>query len=169
MRCDELTHYNPCPLIYRKSDISDILHQIYQIMPNWMDKQINATIMRYLALIGMADTKTVKFQVYLPEDLRTRFKAKCVVSGTTMNETAVRLIEAWTDKDELPFSISKPTQSQATFKELIRQRYFDLMNSGKLGHQRLKELSFGQKPNSKELQTISQILDMDETVLADSL
>jgi predicted secreted acid phosphatase len=85
-----------------------------------------------------------------------------------MNETAVKLIEAWTDKDELPLNISKPTQPQVTFKELIRQRYFDLMNSGKLGHQRLKELSFGQKPNSKEIQAISQILDMDETVLADS-
>lgn len=125
--------------------------------------------MRYLALIGMADTKTVKFQVYLPEDLRTRFKAKCVVSGTTMNETAVRLIEAWTDKDELLPSVS-PIQVQVpTFKELIRQRYFDLMNSGKLGHQRLKELSFGQKPSSKELQVISQALDIDEGVLADSL
>lgn len=117
----------------------------------------------------MADTKTVKFQVYLPEDLRTRFKAKCVVSGTTMNETAVRLIEAWTDKDELLPSVS-PIQVQVpTFKELIRQRYFDLMNSGKLGHQRLKELSFGQKPSSKELQVISQALDIDEGVLADSL
>lgn len=115
--------------------------------------------MRYLVIATMPEAKTVKFQVYLPEDLRTRFKAKCVMSSTTMNETAVKLIETWTDKDE------RPVQAQpepASLKKLIRQRYFDLMNSGKLGHARLKELSFGQKPSAKERQLIAEILELDE-------
>lgn len=121
--------------------------------------------MRYLAFIGMADTKTVKFQVYLPEELRTRFKAKCVVSGTTMNETAVKLIEAWTDTDDLLTGNSKPIQAQpqsASLKELLRQKYFDIMNSGRIGHQRLKDLSFGQKPSPKEKQIIAEVLKLDE-------
>jgi hypothetical protein len=36
------------------------------------------------------------------------------------------------------------------------------MNSGKLGHARLKELSFGHKPSTKERQLISEILGLDE-------
>lgn len=128
-----------------------------------MRQQINARIMGNLVFIGMADTKTVKFQVYLPEDLRTRFKAKCVVSGTTMNETAVKVIEAWTNTGDLPVSNSKAAQPESTtLKELIRQKYFDLMNSGKLGHQRLKELSFGQKPNPKEREIIAEVLSLSE-------
>lgn len=110
----------------------------------------------------MTDTKTVKFQVYLPEDLRTRFKAKCVVSGTTMNETAVKLIEAWTDKGEMLVSNGQPAQVQSTsLKELVRQNYFSIMNSGKIGHQRLKDLSFGQKPTIKEKQILAEVLDLD--------
>jgi ParG len=111
----------------------------------------------------MADTKTVKFQVYLPEELRTRFKAKCVVSGTTMNEAAVKLIEAWASKDEIPASNDKPTQTQPTsLKELVRQKYFEIMNSGKLGHQRLKDLSFGQKPSPKERLILAEVLGLDK-------
>lgn len=48
----------------------------------------------------MSEPKTVKIQIQLPEDLRTRFKAKCVVQGVTMNEAVVSLIEQWADKDE---------------------------------------------------------------------
>ncbi len=60
-------------------------------------------------------------------------------------------------------SIQKPQQEQAeSLKELIRQRYFDLMNSGKLGHQRLKELSFGQTPTAKERSIIKQVLELEE-------
>ena len=44
----------------------------------------------------MAD-RTVKLQIQLPQDLRTRFKGKCVLQSTTMNQIVVELIEAWTD------------------------------------------------------------------------
>lgn len=108
--------------------------------PDW--HLINARIIRYLAFIRMTETKTVKFQVYLPKELRTRFKAKCVVSGTTMNEAAVKLIEAWTDKDELPGSegvnnTSSDSQPQQSVSEDVPQRKAKRM-SGKefmqLGH-----------------------------------
>jgi hypothetical protein len=50
----------------------------------------------------MPDQKTVRFTVYMSEDLRTRFKAKCVLQGATMNETLVRLVEDWTNQEEPP-------------------------------------------------------------------
>ena len=45
----------------------------------------------------MSEPRTVKIQIQLPEDLRTRFKAKCVTEGVTMNQIVVELIEAWSD------------------------------------------------------------------------
>ena len=45
----------------------------------------------------MPEPRTVKIQIQLPEDLRTRFKAKCVVTGTTMNQALIELVEAWTE------------------------------------------------------------------------
>lgn len=141
--------------------------------------------MRYLAFIGMADTKTVKFQVYLPEELRTRFKAKCVVSGTTMNETAVKLIEAWADKDELPGSESTnnassdnqtqqpapetPPQRRAkrmsgagfmvlAISRQVQENYYKLLSSNKIEHERLKALASGDKPTEKERQIIKEVV-----------
>ena len=43
----------------------------------------------------MAEPKLVKFQIHLPEDLRTQFKAECVLEGVTMNEVAIELIRDW--------------------------------------------------------------------------
>ena len=45
----------------------------------------------------MSEPRLVKIQIQLAEDLRTRFKAKCVVQGVTMNEAIVSLIEEWAD------------------------------------------------------------------------
>jgi hypothetical protein len=100
----------------------------------------------------------VKIQVQLPEKLRTRFKAKCVTEERTMNQVVVGLVEAWTEGRHQP--INEETEGFGSFKELVRQRYFDLMNSGKVGHQRLKELSFGQAPTAKERQIISEVLGL---------
>lgn len=44
----------------------------------------------------MSEEKLVRFTVSMPEPLRTKLKAKCVLQGTTMNETIVRLVEEWT-------------------------------------------------------------------------
>jgi hypothetical protein len=47
----------------------------------------------------MSEEKLVRFTVSMPEPLRTKLKAKCVLQGTTMNDTIVRLVEEWTDED----------------------------------------------------------------------
>jgi hypothetical protein len=44
--------------------------------------------------------KQVKVQIQLDEDLRTRFKAQCVLESTTMNDKIVNLIQDWTNKKE---------------------------------------------------------------------
>ncbi len=58
----------------------------------------------------MSVSRTVKIQIQLPENLRTHFKAKCVVEGMTMNEVLIQLIEDWTnaDKDETSRQPTKP-------------------------------------------------------------
>jgi hypothetical protein len=48
--------------------------------------------------LTMSESKTVKIQVQLPEELRTRFKAKCVTEGTTMNQMVIDLVKAWTEE-----------------------------------------------------------------------
>lgn len=49
----------------------------------------------YILCLAMAEPKLVKFQIHLPEDLRTQFKAECVLEGVTMNEIAIELIRGW--------------------------------------------------------------------------
>jgi hypothetical protein len=46
------------------------------------------------------EEKLVRLQVQLPENLRTRFKSRCVLEGATMNEMVLKLLEEWTDKKE---------------------------------------------------------------------
>ncbi len=44
----------------------------------------------------MSEPKLVKIQIQLPDDVRTQFKAKCVIEGVTMNDTIIQLIKDWT-------------------------------------------------------------------------
>jgi hypothetical protein len=46
----------------------------------------------------MSEEKLVRFTVSMPEPLRTRLKAKCVLQGVTMNDTIVKLVEEWTEE-----------------------------------------------------------------------
>lgn len=110
----------------------------------------------------------VAIRVFMPTELRETFKTLCALKKSTMNGVIVDLVEGYVEQNKalLPTEGSKQPES---FKQLIRERYFELMNSGKLGHQRLKELSFGQKPTPKELQAISQALDIDEETLTELL
>lgn len=101
--------------------------------------------------------ESVVLRVEVPEQFRTRLKTQAVRMGVTMGEMIQKFMEEPLEQLE---SINT-TQQPENFKDLIRQKYFELMNSGKIGHQRLKELSFGQKPTIKERQLISQILEID--------
>lgn len=44
------------------------------------------------------ESKKVRFTVSMPEPLRTKLKAKCVIEGITMNEKIVELVEGWTEE-----------------------------------------------------------------------
>jgi hypothetical protein len=101
-------------------------------------------------------------RIVIPEEFKSRLKAQAGQMGKSMGELVELIAGEPLRKLELE-TIQKSQQEQpASLKELIRQRYFDLMNSGKLGHQRLKELSFGQKASAKERQLIVEILGLDE-------
>ncbi|MEG3879305.1 hypothetical protein QT972_18290 [Microcoleus sp. herbarium7] len=105
--------------------------------------------------------KPTPLRLLVSEEFKSRLKAQAGRMGVTMGE----IIEAVATKPlrelELKSVQASGNEQPETFKDLIRQKYFELMNSGKLGHQRLKELSFGQKPTIKERQLISQILELD--------
>lgn len=47
----------------------------------------------------MSEEKLVRFTVSMPEPLRTKLKAKCVLQGVTMNDTIVKLVEEWTGEE----------------------------------------------------------------------
>lgn len=49
----------------------------------------------------MSEPKLVKIQVQLPDDVRTQFKAKCVIEGVTMNDTIIQLIKDWTTGNQV--------------------------------------------------------------------
>lgn len=108
----------------------------------------------------MPSENLVAIRVFMPSELRDDFKTVCALKKSTMNRVVVDLVESYVEQNKalLPEQSNIP----ASLKELVRQRYFDLMNSGKLGHQRLKELSFGQKPTAKEKQLIAEVLGLDE-------
>lgn len=104
--------------------------------------------------------------VIISEETQKRLEQFAKSRLWSVSQTARVLIEQGLEREGIePDSTNggKPTQTQpSNLKELIRQRYFDLMNSGKLGHARLKELSFGQKPSAKEKQLIAEVLGLDE-------
>lgn len=100
-------------------------------------------------------------RIFMPEELRDDFKTICTAKKMTMNKAVVDWVERYVEQNKA-LLMDKSAILPTSLKELIRQRYFDLMNSGKLGHQRLKELSFGQKPSARERQLIGEILGLDE-------
>ncbi|MEG3879318.1 hypothetical protein QT972_18355 [Microcoleus sp. herbarium7] len=108
----------------------------------------------------MSKKGLVAIRVFMLDELRDTFKTLCALKKSTMNKVIVDLVEGYVEENKslLP---TEGLKQPETFKDLIRQKYFELMNSGKIGHQRLKELSFGQKPTIKERQLISQILEID--------
>ena len=41
------------------------------------------------------EDKTVSLRIFMPEDVRTKFKSECVLDGVSMSEKAVELIQQW--------------------------------------------------------------------------
>jgi hypothetical protein len=102
----------------------------------------------------------VAIRIFMPSELRDDFKTVCTIEKTTMNKAVVEFAKSYVEQKRA--LLPERSKVPSSLKELVRQRYFDLMNSGKIGHQRLKDLSFGQKPTEKELQVIKQVLGLSE-------
>jgi hypothetical protein len=50
----------------------------------------------------LTENKTVSVKIYLPEDLRARFKSACALQKISMNEVLLDFVEEWTAKNEKP-------------------------------------------------------------------
>jgi hypothetical protein len=50
----------------------------------------------------LTESKTVSVKIYLPEDLRARFKSACALQKVSMNEVLLDFVEEWTAKNETP-------------------------------------------------------------------
>lgn len=119
----------------------------------------SATIGLMFHLAPMSKEGLVAIRIFMPSELRDDFKTVCTLQKATMNKVVVELVENYVEQNRALLPEDK--KIPGSLKELVRQNYFDLMNSGKLGHQRLKELSFGQAPTAKERQVIKQVLEVD--------
>ncbi len=111
-----------------------------------------------LHIAPMSKEGLVAIRIFMPSELRDDFKTVCTLQKATMNKVVVELVENYVEQNRA--LLPKDKEAPSSFKELVRQRYFDLMNSGKVGHQRLKELSFGQAPTAKERQIIGEVLGL---------
>ena len=56
-----------------------------------------------------------KLSIYIPEELRTRFKIACAAEQTSMNQVLVDFIEQWTDEhDPMKKAMLKATPASGT-------------------------------------------------------
>jgi len=79
-------------------------------------------------------------------------------------------LEPWVKQEEkrlLPKEEKSKANEPQTIAELVKNNYFDLMNSDKITPERLKELASGQKPNTAELVILANVLDIPEELVVD--
>ncbi len=50
----------------------------------------------------MSESKQVSVKIYLPEDLRARFKSACALRKVSMNEVLLDFVQEWTEENEKP-------------------------------------------------------------------
>nr|WP_226590408.1 plasmid partition protein ParG [Microseira wollei] len=55
----------------------------------------------------MSEEKQVKMSVYLPEDVRARFKAACAMRKVSMNQVITDFIQEWLEENETPSPAKK--------------------------------------------------------------
>lgn len=110
----------------------------------------------------MSKEDLVAIRVFMPSELRDTFKVLCTLKRSTMNQAIVDFVEEYVEQNKalLPKEKDSKAEVPENLKELIRRNYFDLMNSGQLKHNRLKELSFGQPATAQERKIISEVLQM---------
>ncbi|MBW4549371.1 MAG: hypothetical protein KME25_33950 [Symplocastrum torsivum CPER-KK1] len=50
----------------------------------------------------LSESKQVSVKIYLPEDLRARFKSACALQKVSMNQILLDFVEDWTTNNEKP-------------------------------------------------------------------
>jgi hypothetical protein len=107
---------------------------------------------------------------HLPKKLALRFKAICSMRQIDFGEGMEEALVPWVEQEEKrlrPKEEKSRADEPQTIAELIRNNYFVLMNSGKIDHNRLKELAFDQEPNTAELVILANVLDIPEELVVD--
>jgi hypothetical protein len=96
----------------------------------------------------------------IPKLLGRRLRLFVAQAELTISEVVQQALEEFLDKRNV--RLPEESSTPESFKELVRNNYFDLINAGKIPPARLKELAFGEKPNTAELVIISNVLEMEE-------
>lgn len=68
----------------------------------------------------MSESKQVSVKIYLPEDLRARFKSACALQKVSMNQILLDFVEEWTNKNEkasIPDPSTKGTSAKSRQKK----------------------------------------------------
>jgi hypothetical protein len=99
---------------------------------------------------------------HVQRDLARKFKVFCTDQRITIAEALDKAIALFLQQTD------RPAKDQPnTFAELVRNNYFDLMNSGKIDPTRLKELAFDEKPTTAELVILANVLDIPEELVVE--
>ncbi len=105
---------------------------------------------------------------HVQRDLARRFKVFCTDQRITIAEALDEAIALFLQQGDRLAKNSDQLKSQSeTFAELVRNNYFDLINSGQIDPDRLKKLASGQKPKTAEMVIIANVLDIPEKVVVD--
>lgn len=95
---------------------------------------------------------------HVQKDLARRFKVFCTDQRITIAEALDEAIALFLQQADKRQELSRPEN----FAELVKGNYFDLINSGKITPDRLKDLASDQKPNTAELVILANVLDIPE-------
>jgi hypothetical protein len=55
----------------------------------------------------------VSVKIYLPEDLRARFKSACALQKVSMNQVLLDFVEEWTSKNDNPLTSHTSTKGSS--------------------------------------------------------
>lgn len=106
----------------------------------------------------------VRFSVYIPEELHTRFKLSTTARGVSMNSVIIDAMEQWLEKNPPP---EPQTKKPKTITQLIQVNYFALLKDGKLKPERLQVIAEGEEPTRNELYIISSVIKVPQKELVE--
>ena len=96
----------------------------------------------------------------IPKPLGKKLRLLVAQEESTISEVVEAALEEYIAKRLV--QTPKPTPLPETFSDLVKANYFELMHSGKLKPDRVKDFAFGEKPTTAELAIIANVLDVAE-------